>query len=1135
MELSRYEGYLARRGALCVLVAALALLGSAASAQAGEHVFNPTLSLTGSCGTSGVDPVADPGLCPMPPGVPGVDHPKEAFSRPTSVTTDSHGDIYVASLGQAVGGGEGRVDVFDAEGLFITELPVIGASALAVDSEGNLYVVGDESKVFRYEPSAYEPAGGEIEYGTPPVVVAGKSFAGFVSIGVDPANDRLFASYGGTSTEPGGEPGELISEFGSAKEGNEFIETIGVGTEFGPYGIGLAIDAAHNRIYASSSPKGEIWAFELEAPHALLGIFDGSTTPAGKFLNSFLSLAVEESTGDLFAYDGEGEEVVYEFEVNEDSEGELHEQYVATIDHELSGHYVKGAQIAIDNGAGSPNGALSPFGSYLFVPAYPTFPGHAFAFGSPEPAAPEVTAPAFSGVTEAEALLEAKINPHYLETSYAIEYLTVQQYEEQGKSFAGAQVAGSGQIAAGGAPVEVSAPATGLAPGTAYRFRIRAENEKGPAEAQAEFATYAAPPAQVCENEGVRTGPSALLPDCRAYELVTPPSTNGRPPGGVNRLGDFFATREAAPAGDAVSFQIEGGIIPGFNSTGSWAGDPYSTHRTGVGWFTTHTGPDPAESPDTEPGGVSPDQGYSFWLTSGGGGSAEVGGKPTYYLRYPDGHSALIGRGSLGADPHALGKLISAGGGHVIFETGVNAAAVQLEENAPPGNTRVVYDRRVNPEAGPEETRVVSLLPGNLTPAEGEDAEYEGASLDGEGVAFRIGKKLYLRYHEATYEVAEEATFAGIAEGGGRIFYFKGGNLFAYDVAKAKTIQFTNSGNATPVNVAGQGRVAYFVSPSALVGEENPTGAKAKAGQENLYRSKEGVIAFVGTVTSRDVEGEFGGIETVDGLGLWTSAVAASGRFGVDPSRATPDGNVLLFESRAKLTAYDSKGHAEVYRYDFANKELSCISCNPTLAPATGEASLQSLKQAFSDTEPFTSYALVENLRPDGRRAFFQTTEALVPGDVDGLQDVYEWEAEGVGSCEEEGGCIYLVSSGHSRRIDYLYAVSQSGDDVFVRSSDELLGVDSEETASIYDARVGGGFPEPAPEEECQGESCKPGITPAPVLGAPAEPALGANDNVVQPAKRCSRGRHKITKNGKARCVKKKHRRKAGHRKGAGK
>jgi hypothetical protein len=346
-------------------------------------------------------------------------------------------------------------------------------------------------------------------------------------------------------------------------------------------------------------------------------------------------------------------------------------------------------------------------------------------------------------------------------------------------------------------------------------------------------------------------------------------------------------------------------------------------------------------------------------------------------------------------------------------------------------------------------------------------------------------------------------------------------------------IASSTSGDVTPVNVSGDGTAAYFVSPTVLTTAPNPRGETAIAGEENLYLSNEGELDFVGVLTERDVEGEPGGAELVAALGQWVDAVGPgtaelSGRLAIDPSRTTPDGSVLLFESRANLTGYDPEGHAEVYRYDSVNGELDCLSCNPTGAPATGGASLQSFSLVRGDPQPLNPFSLLRNLRADGRRAFFQSEEPLVADDTDGLQDVYEWEDQGVGSCERPGGCIYLISSGHSDRIDYLYGVSDSGDDVFFRSADLLVPADNDETPSIYDARVGGGFPE-EPKKECEGEGCHPGVPVPPALPAPAKPALGADDN-VKSAKPCPKGKRRVKRGGKARCVKKhrKHSRRAG-------
>src|SRR6187402_2039905 len=96
------------------LVIALSLAANASAAS--EYLFDPVLSLTGGCSTTGADPVPDPGC-------PAGTHPPSAFTAPRSIATDFYGNIYVASYGtDASNGKNGRIDVFDSEGFFITEL-----------------------------------------------------------------------------------------------------------------------------------------------------------------------------------------------------------------------------------------------------------------------------------------------------------------------------------------------------------------------------------------------------------------------------------------------------------------------------------------------------------------------------------------------------------------------------------------------------------------------------------------------------------------------------------------------------------------------------------------------------------------------------------------------------------------------------------------------------------------------------------------------------------------------------------------------------------------------------------------------------------------------------------------------------
>ena len=696
-------------------------------------------------------------------------------------------------------------------------------------------------------------------------------------------------------------------------------------------------------------------------------------------------------------------------------------------------------------------------------------------------------------MTATEALLGAEVNPNGEATGYHFEHVDDATFQADiaaagaGHGFDHAVKAPDpdASVGSGAAAIPVSQPIAGLSPATTYHFRLVATNPLGAAAGPGKtFATYPAP--------------IAGLPDGRAYELVTPPDTNGRPPTAAP-LGapiEGFATSLAAPSGDSVVFETVGGALPGMNGNG--VSDRYRAVRGGGGWESRIASPSGAQSEVPNPGGVSPDHRYSFWSTGGEGGGTPDGGSLvlgpiTHYIRNPDGSFELIGRGSLGDDPTATGRWITPGGGHVIFVTGVGnpseVETVQLEPNAPPTGIKAIYDR--TPGGA---THVVSLLPGDVTPE--ADASYLGASADGSAVAFRVEGTIYERRGNAsTLEViGGEATFAGVSQNGDRVFYLKGEDIFAFDADSRATTQITSSGDATVVNVSADGSHVYFVSTSQL------DGAKGAAGADNLYVFDGAATRFIAVLDHLDVTGEdIGGGVIVGGLGLWTSHAVApvqgqtSGP-GNDPSRTTPDGAVLVFESHANLTGYDSEGHSEVYRYDAGEESLRCVSCNPSLAAAASDAQLQSI----DTTDPFVptnSLSRIANLTDDGEAVFFQTADALVPGDMDGTQDVYQWK---------DGG-LSLISSGHSATPDYLYAMTPDGHDVFFTTTEALVPQAGDGgVPAIYDARIGGGFPVAPAPLPCQGDACQgnPSASPPPLEAASA--ALEGSGNVKPPRHRCA-------------------------------
>ncbi len=1062
-----------------LLATVICLFVPASALAAASYVFEPTLSSLG---------------------------PPTGHLESPGVTTDAYGDIYVADITEA----KGRIEVFGPNGSFITKFnDPAGPQSIAVDSEGNVYaferISGGNRQISLFSPTVYKPLAGEIEYAKAPVVIADEVtkkkvfLSPWDSLAVD-SSDHLYVD---DSTN--------VTLFGSAKEGNEVLEKDILEAPKGGgsalvQSTSMAIDAVHGKIYFSDAVTGSstVRVFDLGAmgkkrPELKEDEIDGSQTPSGHFLSTegFLRVDVDDSFGHVFVLDP-AVNLVYEFE--EDG------TYLATIEHNFQA--VPNAQIAVDDGPKNPHPQQE---GWLLVPSDPApSVGHIYAFEPKENGPPAIEEAGAEGVTETEAVLHARINPNSLPTEYLFQYITQQQFEEEAESFANATTAREGTLSPSGEGVDIGPGVRNLQPGTAYRFRVFAENEEGKDEKEAFFTTFeAAVPPPHCENEAMRTGPSTLLPDCRAYELVTPPSTNGRSPssgfGGI-----WFPTLEASQDGSRMSYMIEGGSLPGEEGTG--LADLQLATRGSDGWGSQLAGPTGAEAPTVFPGSVSPDQTYSFW--------SRVAGVD---IRYPDGHSELVGRGSLGEDPSVNARLITENASHIIFTSGAGSA-VQLEPDAPPAKTATIYDR---PAEG--STHVVSLLPGNVTPGAGQNAVYLGASEEGEGIAFSIGGTIYLRLHsEETFKVVGPgATFAGVADEGKRVFYLEGGNLYAFDAEAEEAIAFSSSGDVTPVNVASGGTSAYFVSPSALTSEPSPNGELAKPtkeGAQNLYLSEEGQLSFVGLVTKRDVEGEnsiaFG---LIDGLGLWVESLPQSAP-AKDSSRTTPSGSTLLFESRTDLSGFKSGGVAQVYRYDSAQGRLTCLSCSPTSAAPTSDASLQSIGTIAGDQ------VKIANQSPDGRRAFFQTAEPLTVGDTDGRLDVYEWEEKGTGSCGKQGGCVYLISGGHGTSADYLYAMSGSGDDVFFGTTDTLLLRDAEATLSIYDARVKGGFLEESCREGCcGGGDCRPQGS-GPDLPQPTTSAIGPDGNITP--KHCPKGKHVAERHGEEVCVKNRHKKK--HRRGTG-
>jgi hypothetical protein len=1107
----------ATQSAGLIMILALALFAPVATASSG-HLFDARLSLRGDCAVSSLDEVPDPGVCP---GTTGVDHPPKAFEQPCGTALDRYGDLYVASGAQGGAGTEGRIDVFNAEGEYLTEIKdERQPCGVAVDSLGNVYVAEYVGKnTVRFEPKSFPPVKGS-DY-EPGVIVhepdhtngSSEICTGSWSVAVDPSNDHLFVGMGCS-----------IIEYRSAAEGNAVArEGIGVGSGSVDL-LMVGIYGANHDVYTTASGAGgagRVFVLDGGDGHKKCEI-DGSETPEGSFgfKVGFAGLAVDQENGDVYVADiGEfGREAVDQFDSS------CH--YIGQIKHSFKEIpiVIGGGALAVDSPCvnaleeGCDLGAYeSPNAGNVYVAQGKNNASyHVYAFQPAiPPVRPEVADQSASSITDAEAVLEGRIDPGNAPATYWFEYTTQAQFEASGYAGASRAPVPNGSLEAGTAFVGVAVPVSGLLPETQYRFRLVASNHCDLGEPEKECVQ--AGEGSEGKDAAFATYPSeAGLPDGRAYELVTPVDTNGRIPT-VSELGSgfnasSFNTSLVSPSGASLSFGTEGGAIPGLGGGGYH--DTYRAVRVpGSGWQSQFTGLSAAQAQEPHPGGIEANQELSFWQAEGASGSLAVGGQTgANYIRRPGGVLSpkcspepggsfeFVGCGKLGTEPFARGVWISPGGSHVVFtddahKTGVPAK--RLESCSPPAGISAIYDR--TPDGV---THCVSLLPGETTQT--ARSVYQGVSEDGSAVAFTVDGDpgFYVRLDDAqTVQAAEgQVRFGGLSRDGSRLVYLvpdvgqptlpgteiPQGEIFACDLRSGPCAGAEKSQDpiqigeedSVLVNVSADGSHVYFVSPRQLDGSRGTLGA------DNLYLW-DGSTHFIATLEHSDVVGHAGipGGANVGGLGLWVSqAVAAepgiqSGAAS-DPSRSSPDGSVLVFESRAQLGEYANGGHSEVYRYEAGaavGSALACASCNPTGAVAESNAQLQSDYGApFATFPPVTSLTPVANLSADGRRVFFQSADQLALADTDGKVDVYEWEAAGSGSCLRAAGCISLISDGRSAANEYLYAATPSGGDVFFESAGLLVPEDDETTPSIYDAREGGGFPAPpvAPGE-CSGEACQ--------------------------------------------------------------
>jgi DNA-binding beta-propeller fold protein YncE len=1003
--------------------------------------------------------------------------PAGSFSFPSSVAVDpTDGDVYVVDNGNDV------VDKFDSSGTVVTAFGTNGSlggppgsgfefpgtiepsAGLAVDSSGRLYVGDPRNEVVDEFNSA-----GEYE---------GKLGAGTLSmpsaLTVDSSNDVFVADSSSQSIVELDAAGTRLLSFPANMPGS-------------PHGVAVAGDASH--VYLSVLgpgffENGQVLIF------ARVTVPDVSTTPALEVQQTSARLegtvnpdGVQLTDCD-FAYTDQAD-----FETNgysgPDSKTSPCVPDAASMPPDSSDHTVT-ADVT----------GLSPNTTYHFRLVAANASGsnqsedRTFTTQGP----PVITSTSVSDVTATEAVLNGQINPEHFDTSYHFEYGTTAAYG------ASAPVPDA-DLGVTSLEQRVRVPITGLTPDTTYHFRLVAHSAQGTTDGpDRTFTTYAGPvTSSGCPNERLREeNNSTALPDCRAYELVTPNEKDG------NEIG---VPKDEVQAAVAANGQIVYATdsLSGFGDATNGLGGQFLATRASSGWESTSVLLPTVEHPELfdldNPVGASSDFSRIFYQTSAALDPRDQNGVTDVYAHNADGSVSWISQGGATATAPIASEFegTSSDGTHALFQTKQSltqasqplVAGAELYDRV--GETTVPVGLRSDGSLTSACGAIAGSGARSAAPGEASHTNWHAISSDGSRIFFESPDpngngdascspqrgggqpvELYLRQDAATTEVSlsrrtgsvgspapDGVTYQGASTAGSRVLFtspdlltddaeLQPGELealYAYDLASAK-LTFVAAGSPLFAQ-DGRPMISDDGSHVYLLGSVPGSGPAG----ENLYLWDEGAITYISSVPTENNE---------DDVGL--------------DARVASDGSALVFTSASNLTDYDSHGHTEIYLYRVGGGGVVCISCDRTNSIVPSAELAPSLDAHGGGLDSFN-----QSITSDGAMVFFQTPTPLAASDTNlGANpscrvtsrgdvpttgcDVYEWKE----------GSVRLLSSG-TGGSSRLVGVSSDGTDVIINTGNELTPQDHDGGyGNLFDARVDGGFPVAAERVPCGGESCRP-------------------------------------------------------------
>jgi hypothetical protein len=654
---------------------------------------------------------------------------------------------------------------------------------------------------------------------------------------------------------------------------------------------------------------------------------------------------------------------------------------------------------------------------------------------------------------------------------------------------------------------------------------------------------------ELCPNAASRQGPSAALPDCRAYEQVTPANKGDSQ--------DMFPSQGSSASINDTGYAAEDGERFLLNTPASFAGgdaffSSYVFSRGAEGWTTTSLSPgagvhhvqaevfDPVDL--SEVGfedeqfnhlpGQSEEQVLADSFGSPGGPYTTIGPFPHSISARFAGASTDMSHVVLESEDHELapGDTGQVGDSEALYEwAGGALGLVNVATNgsllnpcgAVLGMGRT-YGGSTHDAVSEDGSRIIFTAPDPFAEP-GNSGCWNRSAIPQENPP-----QLYMRVDDTTtVEISapntgvsdpdgpKPAVYVGASADDSKVFFLGEGDLTAGDTTHAPELyeydseapagerlvrvsggeSGTAEGNVDFVGaISSDGSTVYFAAYGKLARGASALNEETE-GPVNLYRydTATGKTTYIAAINSTDyplapletTERWFGGR-----IGSGAGHTAEPALYTAANWYTTANGQYLVFGSDLPLTGYENK-HAQ------GVVKCPILNTGEEEGGPEEERCVELYRYSAADNSivcvSCAGGSPVDDARFDA--SYFEVPSGLPtrPISEDGEYVFFDTSNALVSQTTDTASHVYewhdgkisLISSAEDPANAYFLGSSADGSNVFFGTHAQLVPQDTDVNGDLYDARIDGGFVKVTPPQ-CTGTGCQGVAAAPPIFATPA-------------------------------------------------